>query len=154
MTKLIYALSGPNLNLLGKREPQIYGSDSLESIHKRMRNGAGNARVETRQSNHEGTLVDWIQEAGNKADALIINAGGYTHTSIAIHDALRALSIPIIEVHLSNPSAREPFRHVNYISPVASATIAGLGALGYELAIKAVLQLIDPTDNKGTSSYE
>lgn len=154
MTKLIYALSGPNLNLLGKREPQIYGSDSLESIHERMRNGAGNARVETRQSNHEGTLVDWIQEAGNKADALIINAGGYTHTSIAIHDALRALSIPIIEVHLSNPSAREPFRHVNYISPVASATIAGLGALGYELAIKAVLQLIDPTDNKGTSSYE
>lgn len=147
MTKLIYVLSGPNLNLLGNREPQIYGSESLESIHERMRNSAGNARVETRQSNHEGTLVDWVQEASNKADALIINAGAYTHTSIAIHDALKTISIPIIEVHLSNPSAREAFRHVNYISPVASATIAGLGALGYELAVKAVLHLIDPKGN-------
>ena len=143
MTKLIYALSGPNLNLLGKREPDIYGSETLESIHERMRTCAGKAQVEARQSNHEGTLVDLVQEAGNKADALIINAGGYTHTSVAIHDALRTLCIPVIEVHLSNPLARESFRHVNYISPVATATIAGLGALGYELAVRAALHLID-----------
>lgn len=147
MTKLIYALSGPNLNLLGKREPQIYGSDSLESIHERMRTCAGGAQVEARQSNHEGTLVDLVQEAGKKADALIINAGAYTHTSIAIHDALRTLSIPVIEVHLSNPLARESFRHVNYISPVASATISGLGGMGYELAVKAALHLIERNGN-------
>lgn len=143
MTKLIYALSGPNLNLLGKREPDIYGSETLDRIHERMRTCAGEAQVEARQSNHEGTLVDLVQEAGNKADALIINAGGYTHTSVAIHDALRTLCIPVIEVHLSNPLARESFRHVNYISPVATATIAGLGALGYELAVRAALHLIE-----------
>lgn len=147
MTKLIYALSGPNLNLLGKREPHIYGTDTLESIHERMRSCASDVKIEARQSNHEGTLVDLIQEAGDKADALILNAGGYTHTSVALHDALRSLNIPVIEVHLSNPSARESFRQVNFISPVASATIAGIGAFGYELAVNAAIHLIERNNN-------
>ena len=147
MTKLIYALSGPNLNLLGKREPHIYGTDTLESIHERMRSCAGDVKIEARQSNHEGTLVDLIQEAGDKADALILNAGGYTHTSVALHDALRSLNIPVVEVHLSNPSARESFRQVNFISPVASATIAGIGAFGYELAVNAAIHLIERNNN-------
>ncbi|MEL6473063.1 MAG: type II 3-dehydroquinate dehydratase [Pseudomonadota bacterium] len=142
MTKPIYALSGPNLNLLGKREPEIYGTDTLDDIHARMQTRAGTIDVVARQSNHEGELVDWIQEAKDTACAIILNAGAYTHTSLAIHDALRAVSIPVIEIHVSNPAAREAFRHVNHISSVATATIAGAGAYGYELAVDAALHML------------
>jgi 3-dehydroquinate dehydratase II len=137
MTKPIYILAGPNLNLLGTREPEIYGHETLDDIYARLRTLAAGASLETRQTNHEGVLVDWIQEAAQEASALILNAGAYTHTSVAIHDALRACKIPIIEVHLSNPAAREAFRQVNYIAPLAKASIAGLGAYGYEVALAA-----------------
>jgi 3-dehydroquinate dehydratase-2 len=141
MSKPVYVLGGPNLNLLGTREPEIYGRDTLEDIHARLRSQPGAAGIVTRQTNSEGELVGWVQEAGREASALILNAAAYTHTSIALHDALKTLKIPTIEVHLSNPAAREAFRHVNYVAPVASATIAGLGAFGYELALTAALRL-------------
>lgn len=141
MSKPVYVLGGPNLNLLGTREPEIYGRDTLEDIHARLRAQARSAGIVTRQTNSEGELVSWVQEAGREASALILNAAAYTHTSIALHDALKTLKIPIIEVHLSNPAAREAFRHVNYVAPVATATIAGLGAFGYELALTAALRL-------------
>ena len=141
MVKPIYVLAGPNLNLLGTREPEIYGAQTLDDIHARLVELAGDTPLETRQTNSEGTLVDWVQEAGREGAALILNAGAYTHTSIAVHDALRACSIPVIEVHLSNPAAREDFRHTNYIAPVAAATIAGLGGYGYELALMAAKSL-------------
>jgi 3-dehydroquinate dehydratase-2 len=137
MEKPIYVLSGPNLNLLGTREPDIYGSDTLDGIHARLLALAGKLPIETRQTNHEGVLVDWVQEAARQASALILNAGAYTHTSVALHDALKACHIPIVEVHLSNPAAREPFRQVNYVAPTAKASIAGLGAYGYEVALAA-----------------
>lgn len=142
MTKPVYVLSGPNLNLLGQREPEIYGHDTLEDIHARLAEKAGATPLVTRQSNSEGELVDWIQEARKSASAIILNAGAYTHTSVAIHDALRACDIPVIECHLSNPAAREAFRRTNFIAPAATATIAGFGALSYELALDAVLHLI------------
>lgn len=142
MTKPIYVLAGPNLNLLGQREPEIYGSATLDDIHAAMRANAGRVMLETRQTNHEGELVDWVQEASKSASAVIINAGAYTHTSVALHDALRACDIPKIEVHLSNPAAREVFRQTNYISPAVTATIAGLGADGYQYALQATLTLI------------
>lgn len=142
MTKPIYVLNGPNLNLLGQREPDIYGSATLDDIHKRMAARHPGVALETRQSNHEGELVDWIQEGARDGDAIILNAGAYTHTSVALHDALRACSIPVIEVHLSNPAAREEFRHKNFVAPVANATVAGVGAFGYELALDAALNLI------------
>ena len=124
---LIYVLNGPNLNLLGLREPEIYGSDTLDEI---------------RQSNHEGHLVDWLHEARLKgARAAILNAGALTHTSVALHDAVKAIALPVIEVHLSNPQAREAFRHHSFVAPVARGTITGLGALGYELALDAAARL-------------
>lgn len=141
MSKPIYVLGGPNLNLLGTREPEIYGSDTLDDIHARLRQLAGDLSLVTRQTNSEGELVTWVQEASREGSALILNAGAYTHTSIALHDALRACTVPVIEVHLSNPAAREAFRHVNYVAPAANATIAGLGALGYELALEAAKSL-------------
>jgi 3-dehydroquinate dehydratase-2 len=141
MSKPVYVLGGPNLNLLGTREPEIYGRDSLEDIHARLRALAGSVPLTTRQTNCEGELVTWVQEAGREARALILNGAAYTHTSIALHDALKSLNIPVVEVHLSNPAAREAFRHVNYVAPVAAATIAGLGAYGYELALSAALRL-------------
>jgi len=141
MSKPVYVLGGPNLNLLGTREPEIYGRDTLEDIHARLRSQPGAAGIVTRQTNSEGELVGWVQEAGREASALILNAAAYTHTSIALHDALKTLKIPTIEVHLSNPAAREAFRHVNYVAPVATATITGLGAFGYELALTAALRL-------------
>lgn len=141
MSKPIYVLGGPNLNLLGTREPEIYGRDTLEDIHTRLRALAGDVALVTRQTNSEGELVSWVQEAAREGRALILNAAAYTHTSIALHDALKTLSIPVIEVHLSNPAAREAFRHVNYVSPVAVGTIAGLGGYGYELALSAALTL-------------
>jgi 3-dehydroquinate dehydratase II len=142
MTKPIYILAGPNLNLLGTREPEIYGHETLDDIHARLKKLSGGANLETRQTNHEGVLIDWIQEAAREASALILNAGAYTHTSVAIHDALRSCKIPIIEVHLSNPAAREAFRQVNYIAPLAKASIAGLGAYGYEVALTAAKTFI------------
>jgi len=142
--KTIYVLNGPNLNLLGVREPEIYGHDTLADIESRcaaLLEGT-NFTLVFRQSNHEGQLVDWIQEARTKACALIINPAAYTHTSVALHDALKALSIPIIECHLSNPHTREPFRHHSYVSLAANGVIAGFGAIGYELAIRAVLSQV------------
>lgn len=143
MTQHIFVLNGPNLNLLGTREPEIYGRDTLDDIHQRMQTAAKDAQITFRQTNSEGELVDWVQEASKSASALILNAGAYTHTSIALHDALRACQAKIIEVHLSNPAAREDFRAVNYVSPCATATIAGLGARGYLMALDAALQMTD-----------
>jgi len=140
----IYVLNGPNLNLLGLREPEIYGSDTLDDIAGRLEDKARDLglTIDMRQSNHEGHLIDWLQEAhAESAKAVILNAGGFTHTSIALHDAIRAVTVPVIEVHLSNPYAREPFRRRNYVSPAARGTITGLGALGYELALDAAARL-------------
>ena len=142
-TPVIHVLNGPNLNLLGVREPDIYGRDTLADIEQRCVKAAakveGGATVVFRQTNHEGVLVDWIQEAREGADALIINPAAYGHTSVALHDALKTLSIPVIELHLSNPAAREAFRHHSYVSSAATGVIAGFGAAGYELAVQAAL---------------
>ncbi|MEM7458868.1 MAG: type II 3-dehydroquinate dehydratase [Pseudomonadota bacterium] len=140
MTQQIYVLNGPNLNLLGTREPEIYGSTTLDDIQQQMNTAAPSANITFRQTNSEGELVDWVQEASKNAAILIINAGAYTHTSIALHDALRACEAQIYEVHLSNPAAREPFRSTNYVAPCATACIAGFGARGYLMALDAALQ--------------
>ena len=141
MTQHIFVLNGPNLNLLGTREPEIYGSQTLADIEANLRASANGAEITFRQTNSEGELVDWVQDAARNASSLIINAGAYTHTSVALNDALRACAIPVIEVHLSNPAAREAFRQTNYVSPCAVATIAGLGADGYQIALEAALKL-------------
>ena len=142
-TPVIHVLNGPNLNLLGVREPDIYGRDTLADIEQRCIEAAakvgGGATIVFRQTNHEGLLVDWIQEAREGVDALIINPAAYGHTSVALHDALKTLSIPVIELHLSNPAAREAFRHHSYVSSAATGVIAGFGAAGYELAVQAAL---------------
>lgn len=135
----LYVLNGPNLNLLGTREPEIYGRDTLADVEARCLSAAEGATVVFRQTNHEGELIDWVQEARQKASALVINPAGYGHTSVALLDALKALTIPVIECHLSNPAAREPFRHHSFVSLVATGMVCGLGAFGYELAIKAAL---------------
>jgi 3-dehydroquinate dehydratase-2 len=133
-------LNGPNLNLLGTREPDIYGTETLESIEAACRKRAADLglAVEFRQSNNEGDLVDWVQEAGGSHQALIVNAGAYTHTSVALLDALLATELPIIEVHLSNINQREEFRHHSYVSKAADGMICGLGGHGYELALEAL----------------
>ena len=144
MVKPIYILNGPNLNLLGKREPGIYGACSLDDIQvscSALGDQLGET-IEFRQSNHEGRLVDWVQEADSKACGIIMNAGAYTHTSIALHDAIRAGSCPVIELHLSNIHAREEFRHKSFISPVANGVIFGFGADGYLLAIRAMVSML------------
>lgn len=135
----IVVINGPNLNLLGTREPEIYGNATLADIEKLCRTVAESYQfsLDFHQSNHEGVLIDWVQQAQH-ARGLIINAGAYTHTSVALHDALKTLRIPIIEVHLSNLFAREPFRHHSYVSPLAAGIICGLGAQGYALAIEAL----------------
>jgi 3-dehydroquinate dehydratase II len=140
MAKPIYVLNGPNLNLLGSREPEVYGKETLEDVRKRceQRAAALGLSVDFRQSNHEGELVAWIQEARTKAAGLIVNAGAFTHTSIAMLDALLACPIPSVEVHLSNIFTREPFRHRSYISKAVKGVICGFGGLGYELAIEAL----------------
>lgn len=145
MSLTIYCLNGPNLNLLGEREPAVYGKGTLADLEKLTRDAAdeADAKLIFRQSNHEGELVDWIQEARRQAGGLIINAGGYTHTSVAIHDALKVLTIPVVEVHLSNPGNREEFRHKSLVSPAASGVIVGFGPLGYRLAIQAVAALAE-----------
>lgn len=143
--KTVYILNGPNLNLLGTREPEIYGRTTLAEIEAAAKTHAGRLglKADFRQSNHEGVLVDWIQEAGLKAAGLIINPAAYTHTSIALHDALKAVSAPKIELHLSNVHAREPFRRTSLVSPAVHGVICGLGAAGYALALDALRRLID-----------
>jgi 3-dehydroquinate dehydratase II len=140
----IYVLNGPTLNLLGVREPEIYGRTTLAQIGKLCAARAKGHGLEIvfRQSNHEGVLVDWIQEARSKSCGVILNGAAYTHTSIAIHDALKALDKPIIEVHLSNPHAREHFRHRSYVSLVATGVICGLKEQGYLAAVDAMAALV------------
>lgn len=141
----ILVLNGPNLNLLGVREPKTYGSDTLADIEEACleRAAALDLSLDFRQSNHEGQLIDWIQEARESADGIIINAGAYTHTSVAILDALRACELPIIEVHLSNVFAREAYRHHSYISSVARGVICGFGAQSYILALDAIAYVLE-----------
>lgn len=139
--KTVFVLNGPNLNMLGKREPSIYGTQTLDDIGADCRKAGAELGLEIdfRQSNHEGALVDWIQEASQSAAGIVLNAGAYTHTSIAIHDAIRAAApLPVVEVHLSNIHAREPFRHVSRVAPHAIGMICGFGALGYTLALQAL----------------
>lgn len=144
MPKPIVILNGPNLNMLGTREPEIYGTTTLADIEALCHNAAAThgLTVHCKQSNHEGELIDWIQDAAKNASGIIINAGGYTHTSIAIHDALRAVALPVIEVHVSDPKSREPFRHHSYIESVAKQSISGLGANGYVQALKAMAKYV------------
>ncbi len=137
----VFVLNGPNLNLLGRREPEIYGSDTLDDIAGRLEDRARTLglTIDMRQSNHEGHLVDWLHEAqASEAKAVLLNAAAFTHTSVALYDAIKAISTPVIEVHLSNPHAREAFRHVSYVGMAAKATIAGFGAASYVLALEAV----------------
>lgn len=141
----VFVLNGPNLNLLGVRDPAVYGRDTLADIEARCaaRAAALDLQIDFRQTNHEGQLVDWIQEARGSADGIVLNAGAFTHTSLAVFDALSAAGIPVIEVHLSNIFRREHFRHHSYVSLAASGVICGLGAHGYELALEAVANLIE-----------
>ena len=140
MTGLIYILHGPNLNLLGTREPEIYGHDTLDDIAGRLEDRARELglEIDMRQSNHEGHLVDWLHEAqARDARAVLLNAGAFTHTSIALYDAIKAVRTPVIEVHLSNPHTREEFRHISFVGRAAKGTIAGFGATSYMLALEA-----------------
>jgi 3-dehydroquinate dehydratase II len=140
MAKPIFVLNGPNLNLLGHREPAVYGTETLSDLEHRTRTKAKalGHDVEFRQTNHEGELLTWVQETRLSASALIINAGAYTHSSIALYDALSACTVPIVEVHLSNIYKRESFRHHSYVSPAAWGVLCGFGPLGYELAVTAL----------------
>ncbi len=143
MPKPIYVLSGPNLNLLGVREPDIYGKTTLDDINQAcvdLAKALGFA-IDFRQSNHEGVLVDWIQEARTEASALVINPAAYGHTSVALLDALKTLSIPVVECHLSHLATREAFRHQTYVSQAATGIIAGFGSKSYELAVQAAAHL-------------
>ncbi len=137
-------LNGPNLNLLGSREPDTYGALTLSEIEHMTTDHATRLGIDIsfRQNNHEGTLVDWIQEAGDNTAGIVLNAGAYTHTSIAIRDAIAAIKTPVIEVHLSNIFAREGFRHHSYISDVSAGVICGFGATGYVLAIDAIASML------------
>jgi len=141
----VFILNGPNLNLLGVREPSVYGRDTLGDVEERCtaRAAALGLEIDFRQSNHEGQLVDWIQEARESADGIILNAGALTHTSVALLDALSAADLPVIEVHLSNIFRRESFRHHSYVSLAANGVICGLGAQGYEFALDAIASLIE-----------
>jgi 3-dehydroquinate dehydratase-2 len=146
MPKPIYVLSGPNLNLLGSREPHIYGTTTLEDVRLMCDARAaalGHALV-FRQTNHEGVLIDWVQEAREAACALVINPAGYGHTSIALLDALKTLAVPIVECHLSNPAARESFRRATYVSLAATGVVSGFGAKSYLLALEAAAGLVGP----------
>ena len=144
MPNKVYVLNGPNLNLLGLREPEVYGSDTLDDIAGRLEDKAKalGFEVDVRQSNHEGHLCDWLHEAqAEGAKAVLLNAGAFTHTSLALYDAIRSIKTPVIEVHLSNPQAREAYRHKSYVAMAAKGTIAGFGAFGYELALEAAARL-------------
>jgi 3-dehydroquinate dehydratase-2 len=144
MAKSVYVLNGPNLNLLGTREPATYGHATLKDVQRLCQDCADRHKLglEFRQSNHEGDLIDWIHEAGaKKAIGVVLNAGGYTHTSVSIRDAVAAVSIPVIEVHISNVFARDHFRHHSHIAPVAKASLCGFGIAGYGLAIEGLAAL-------------
>ncbi len=144
MTDTVFVLNGPNLNLLGVREPEIYGAETLDDIASRLEDRARplGIEIEMRQSNHEGHLVDWLHEAqADGAKAVIVNAGALTHTSLALYDAIRSIKTPVIEVHISNPAAREAYRHKSYVGMAALGSIAGFGAFGYELALDAAAKL-------------
>ena len=147
MAKPVFILNGPNLNLLGMREPEIYGSETLADLDARCRARAKalGLTVEARQSNSESELIGWIQEAHSAACGIIVNAAAYTHTSVAIHDALKVAKVPVIEIHLSNIYKRESFRHRSHVSPVAHGVICGFGAHGYELALEALAELLSRT---------
>ena len=141
MARDVFILNGPNLNLLGMREPAVYGAGTLADVEAACRAKAealGFSRVEFRQTNHEGVLIDWIHEAGAAKAGVVINPGAYTHTSIALHDAIKGTGVRLIEVHLSNVHARESFRHHSFVSPVATGVIVGLGPTGYLLALEAL----------------
>lgn len=144
MPATVYVLNGPNLNLLGLREPEIYGSDTLDDIAGMLEDRARalDLEIDMRQSNHEGHLIDWIHEASAEgAKAVLLNAGGFTHTSVALHDAIKSVKVPVIEVHLSNPHARDSFRHRSYIAKAARGTVSGFGALSYLVALEAAARL-------------
>ena len=145
MSRTVYMLNGPNLNLLGKREPHIYGHQTLADVENDCRKLATELRLdlEFRQSNAEHQLIDWIHEARERAGGIVINPAAYSHTSIAILDALLSVEVPIIEVHISNLHKREEFRHHSYMSQVATGVIAGLGTQGYQLALRYLAKLID-----------
>ena len=141
---VVYVLNGPNLNLLGTREPEIYGSDTLDDIAGMLEDRARELglEIEMRQSNHEGHLIDWLHEAqAEGAKAVLLNAGAYTHTSVALHDAIKAIRTPVIEVHLSDPMQREPFRHISYVGMVAQDCVSGHGAKSYTIALEKVANL-------------
>ena len=144
MSTLVYVLNGPNLNLLGTREPEIYGSDTLADIEAALHEqakGLGLA-IDFRQTNHEGQLVDWLHEANSAgAKAVLLNAAAYTHTSVALLDACRAITVPVIEVHLSDPSKREEFRHLSYVGMAAADCVQGLGARSYAVALEKAASL-------------
>ena len=140
----IFVLNGPNLNLLVMREPDVYGAQTLDDIAEALEDHGQELGfdIDLRQSNHEGHLIDWLHEAAaTKAKAVLLNAGAFTHTSIALYDAIRAIDVPVIEVHLSNPHARESFRHESWIARAAKGTVSGFGALSYELALDAAARL-------------
>lgn len=138
-SRRVLVLNGPNLNLLGQREPAVYGTTTLADISAMLAAAAGplGLRTDLRQTNHEGQMIDWLHEARNDTHAVILNPGGWTHTSVALHDAVKAIGTPVIEVHISNPHARESFRHTSFVSPVARGVIVGFGADGYLLALHA-----------------
>ena len=148
----VHVLNGPNLNLLGRREPHIYGSLSLADIERSLRERAGKlgADLTFRQSNHEGELVGWIQEAGLHGAGVILNAGAYTHTSVALRDAISGAGAPTVEVHLSNVHGREPFRHRSLIAPVCVGVIAGFGARSYLLGLEALVPVLAERDTSKT----
>ena len=144
MTQTVFVLNGPNLNLLGLREPEIYGHDTLDDIAGMLEDLAQNLglEIDMRQSNHEGHLVDWLHEAqASDAHAVLLNAGAFTHTSVALHDAIKSIRTPVIEVHLSNPHRREAFRHHSYVGMAALGTVAGFGANSYLVALEAAAKL-------------
>ncbi len=144
MSNIVFVLNGPNLNLLGTREPEIYGHDTLDDVAQRLdeRANALGLAIEMRQSNHEGHLCDWLHEAqACGAKAVLLNAGALTHTSLALYDAIKSITTPVIEVHISNPAAREAYRHHSYVGMAAKGTVAGLGTYGYELALDAAARL-------------
>jgi 3-dehydroquinate dehydratase-2 len=144
MKQTVFILNGPNLNMLGKREPGIYGGKTLEAIAEECRNKGAELGLEVdfRQSNHEGVLVDWLHESNDKASAVLLNPGAYGHTSIALHDAIRAIGVPVIELHLSNIHAREEFRHKTWTAPAVKGVICGFGPDSYLLALQAAKTLI------------
>ena len=144
--KPVFVLNGPNLNLLGLREPAVYGAATLKDVENRCRSHAEGLglTIDFRQSNHEGELVSWIHEARDKASGIAINAGAYTHTSVALHDAIKGAEVPVIEVHISNVHAREAFRHHSYISPAAAGIVVGFGVDGYVLAMEGLVRKFGP----------